>query len=308
MAGGRNLMSKAYCALAMAAAIAACTPEENVSNAAPDPVAAANVEAPPPLLESWVPWNEPQAPFRIAGDLYYVGAKNVSAYAVKTPDGIILIDTGFAQTLPQIEANLKTLGMDIADVKIILNSHAHADHASGIAALKAKTGAQLVASEADAALMAAGGRGDFTWGDDLAYPRVQADRIIGDRQTVELGGTTLTAQLTPGHTKGCTTWTMRAGDADVVFLCGTSAPGYDLVDNAAYPAIAEDYARSFDRMASLPCDIALAGHIEMTGLAEKAEKNAFIDPAGCRKTIADARTAFEKELARQRAGGAPQRM
>ncbi|WP_182466815.1 subclass B3 metallo-beta-lactamase [Sphingomonas gilva] len=289
----------------MLAATAACTPEGELANAAPGPADVAQIEAPQPLLESWVPWNAPQRPFKIAGDLYYVGAKNVSAYAVKTPDGIILIDTGFAQTLPQIEANLKTLGMDISDVKIILTSHAHADHVGGVAALKAKTGARLVASEADAALMAAGGRGDFTWGDDLAYPRVRADRIVGDRETVELGGAVLTAHVTPGHTKGCTTWTMKAGGADVVVLCGTSAPGYDLVDNAAYPGIAEDYAASFDRMASLPCDIVLAGHIETIGLAEKAASGALVDPAACKKTIADARAAFEKELARQRAGGAP---
>lgn len=304
-------MSKAYCAFAMMAAIAACRPAENITDAAPERASVAEVEAPQPLLDSWVPWNEPQAPFRIAGDLYYVGAKNVSAYAVKTPEGVILIDTGFAQTLPQIESNLKTLGMDVGDVKIILTSHAHSDHVGGVAALKAKTGAQLVASEADAALMAAGGRGDFTWGDDLVYPRVQADRMVSDRQTVELGGAVLTAHLTPGHTRGCTTWTMRAGDADIVFLCGTSAPGYDLVDNAAYPEIVRDYARSFERMASLPCDIVLAGHPESIGLAEKAASgraDAFVDPAGCKKTIGDARAAFEKELARQQAGGAPKEM
>ncbi len=304
-------MSKAYWLLGLLVATAACTPEENVSNGAPEPAALAAVEAPQPLLASWVPWNQPVAPFRIASDLYYVGAKNVGAYAVKTAEGVILIDTGFAQTLPQIEANLKTLGMDVADVKIILTSHAHADHVGGVAALKAKTGAQLVASEADAALMAAGGRGDFTWGDDLAFPRVRADRIITDRETVELGGTTLTAQITPGHTKGCTTWSMRAGEADVVILCGTSAPGYDLVDNAAYPGIAEDYARSFDRMATLPCDIALVGHPETLGLAEKAaagRADAFIDPARCATYIADERAAFEKELARQRAGGVPKEM
>jgi metallo-beta-lactamase class B len=300
-------MSKAYCALAMAAAIAACTPEENVSSAAPDPVMVANVEAPQPLLESWVPWNAPQAPFQIAGDLYYVGAKNVAAYAVKTPEGIILIDTGFAQTVPLVEANLKTLGMDIADVKVILNSHAHSDHAGGIAAAKAQTAAQLVLSKADAELMAAGGRGDFTWGDDLTYPRATADRIIADGETVELGGTVLTAHVTPGHTKGCTTWTMQAGGKNVVILCGTSAPGYDLVDNAKYSQIAEDYRRSFSAMAALPCDIGLVGHPESIGLAEKAAKggaDAFVDPAGCKKIIADARAAFDEELARQQAGGA----
>lgn len=300
-------MSKAYWLLGLLAATAACTPEEEIANAVPAPVNVAQVDPAPPLLDSWVPWNEPQAPFRIAGDLYYVGAKNVAAYAVKTPEGIILIDTGFAQTVPQIEANLKTLGMDIADVKFILNSHAHSDHAGGIAAAKAQTGAQLVLSKADAELMAAGGRGDFTWGDDLAYPRATADRIIADGETVELGGAVLTAHVTPGHTKGCTTWTMQAGGKNVVILCGTSAPGYDLVDNVKYPQIAEDYRRSFRAMAALPCDIGLVGHPESIGLAEKAAKggaDAFVDPAGCKKTIADASAAFDKELARQQAGGA----
>jgi metallo-beta-lactamase class B len=299
-------MSKAYWLLGLLAATAACTPEEEVANAAPVSGNVAQVDPAPPLRDSWVPWNEPVAPFRIAGDLYSVGAKNVAAYAVKTPAGIILIDTGFAQTVPQIEANLKTLGMDIADVKIILNSHAHADHAGGIADVKARTGAQLVLSKADAELIAAGGKGDFTWGDDLAFPRATADRIIGDRETVELGGAVLTAQITPGHTKGCTTWTMRSGGKNVVILCGTSAPGYDLVDNPNYPRIAEDYRASFDRMASLPCDIALAGHPEMLGYAAKVKRGDFTDPAGCKAYITDARAAFEKELARQQAGGAPE--
>jgi metallo-beta-lactamase class B len=292
MVGWRVYMSKAYWLLGLLAATAACTPEEEIANAVPAPGNVAQVE--------------PQAPFRIAGDLYYVGAKNVAAYAVKTPEGIILIDTGFAQTVPLVEANLKTLGMDIADVKIILNSHAHSDHAGGIAAVKARTAARLVLSKADAALMAAGGKGDFTWGDDLAYPRATADRIIADGETVELGGAVLTAHVTPGHTKGCTTWTMRSGGRNVVILCGTSAPGYDLVDNAKYPQIAEDYRRSFATMAALPCDIVLAGHPEAIGLAGKAAKgaDAFVDPAECKTVIADARAAFDKELARQQAGGA----
>lgn len=298
-------MSKAYWLLGLLAATAACTPEEEIANAAPAPGNVAQVDPAPPLRDDWLPWNEPVAPFRIAGDIYYVGAANVAAYAVKTPKGLILIDTGFSQTVPQIEANLKTLGMDIADVKIILNSHAHSDHAGGIAEVKAKTGAQVAMSKRDAEAMAAGGRGDFSWGDNLTYPRATADRIITDGETVDLGGTVLTAHVTPGHSKGCTTWTMQAGGKNLVFLCGTSVPGYDLVDNPKYPGIVEDYRRSFDTMAALPCDIVLVGHPGGINLMGKAKTGKFVDPAGCKTYIADARASFEKELARQQAGGAP---
>ncbi len=145
-------------------------------------------------------WNRPAAPFRIAGNLYYAGAEGVSSFPIVTPAGSILLDGGLPESAPQIEKNIAALGFRLADVKYPLNSHAHFDHAGGLAQLKRDSGAQLIASRADAAVIAAG------QGRDL--PAVRVDRVVADGGKVELGGAVMTAVLTPGHTKGCTTWTM----------------------------------------------------------------------------------------------------
>lgn len=148
-------------------------------------------------------WNHPVKPYRVIGDIYYVGAAEVTSFLITTPEGHILLDSGFAETVPQIKQNIAQLGFRLQDVKILLNSHAHFDHAGGLAELKTLTGAKLMASEADAALLARGGKGDFHFGDRLAYAPLNTDRILHDGDRVELGGVTMTAHLTPGHTKGC---------------------------------------------------------------------------------------------------------
>src|SRR4030095_15706394 len=157
-------------------------------------------------------WNQPVKPFRIAGNLYYVGASDLSSLLIITPQGHILLDSGLVETEPQIQQNVAKLGFRLEDVKVLINTHAHYDHAGGLALLKRLTGATLMASEADAALLAAGGKGDPNFGDTLAYEPVKVDRILRDGDKVELGGVTLTAHLTPGHTKGNTTWTMTVND------------------------------------------------------------------------------------------------
>nr|AIA13504.1 BJP_beta_lactamase [uncultured bacterium] len=259
-------------------------------------------------------WNRPVEPFRIIGNIYYVGATEVSSFLITTPKGHILLDSGFAETVPLIQANLKKLGFKIEDVKILINSHAHYDHAGGLADLKELTGAKLMTSEADATLLANGGKGDFQWGDDLSYKPVKADRVLRDNDKVELGGVTLTARLTPGHTKGSTTWMMKVNEAgkqfDVIFVGSTSAPGYKLVDNPKYPGIVADYTYTFRLLKSFHCDVFLGPHGSFFALLDKAgrlkqgeQNNPFIDPKGYREFLEESEKDFLEQLEKQRQAG-----
>jgi len=262
-------------------------------------------------------WNQPFPPFRIIGNIYYVGANEITSFLITTPKGHILLDGGFAETAPQIEANIRKLGFKLEDVKVLLNTHAHIDHAGGLAELKRATKAIVMASAADAPMLAAGGHGDFFFGDRLAFPPVVVDGIVRDGGVVSLGGMNLTAHVTPGHTRGCTTWTMNVQDADklysVVFICSvTVLLGSHLVNNAAYPQIAEDFARTFHTLTSLPCDVFLGSHGSFFDLEEKrkaqrlgAETNPFIDPGGYREAVKRWQERFETELARQLAQASP---
>jgi metallo-beta-lactamase class B len=256
-------------------------------------------------------WNQPVKPFRIVGNLYYVGASDITSYLIVTPQGHILLDSGLAETVPQIQQNVVQLGFHLQDVKILINSHAHYDHAGGLATLKRLTGAELMTSDADAALLAAGGKGDPNFGDTLAFEPVTADRILRDGDKVELGGVTMVPRLTPGHTKGNTTWTMTVDEGgkryNVVFAGSTSVPGYKLVDNPNYPEIVADYERTFQILKSLPCDIFLGPHGNFFDLTKKsklleqgAKTNPFIDPDGYKFFIEDTEKTFRKELERQR--------
>lgn len=255
-------------------------------------------------------WNQPIKPFRIIGNVYYVGASDVTSFLITTPKGHILLDSGFAETVPQIKENIKALGFRSGDIKILINGHAHYDHAGGLAGLKELTKAKLFASRDDAVLLASGGKGDPNFGDDYAYTPVRADKILRDGDTVKLGGVILTARLTPGHTKGCTTWTMKVSDGgksyDVVFVGSTSAPGYKLVDNARHPNIAEDYERTFRLMKKLPCDVFLGSHGRFFGLREKIallaenpKQNPFVDPEGYRNFLKQAEENFREQLKKQ---------
>ena len=256
-------------------------------------------------------WNQPVKPFRMIGNIYYVGASDVTSYLIVTPKGLILLDGGFAETAPQVESNIQALGYKLRDVKVLLNSHAHDDHAGGLAELKRATHASFAASAADAALIAKGGKDDFSFGDRHLYPPVQADRILKDGDTVELGGTTLTAHLTPGHTKGCTTWTMWVTEAgaphNVVFLCSVSILDYPLVNNPKYPGIADDFTHTFATLKSLPCDVFLGAHgryYDLKGKIARLQKhepgNPFIDPQGYKDFVAAGETTFKQALEAQR--------
>ncbi len=258
-------------------------------------------------------WNEPVKPFRIIGHVYYVGVAGVTSFLITTPQGHILLDGGFPETAPRIEKNIAALGFRIQDVKVLLNSHAHYDHCGGLAELKRLSGAQMVASRSDAEVLESGGRVSFEGWKNSGFPPVKVDRVIADGETVQLGDVTLTAVLTPGHTKGCTTWTMPVTDSGkthhVVFYCSTTVPGYQLVNNLKYPQIVSDYQGSFAKLRQLPCDVFLAPHGSFFHLDEKRARmakggaNPFIDPAEFREFLAQSEQDFDRELKKQQGAG-----
>jgi metallo-beta-lactamase class B len=214
-------------------------------------------------------------------------------------------------------ANVEALGFDPRRIKLLLGSQAHEDHAGAFAAIKKRAGALMLASRADAALLERGGRGDFHFGDRLTFPPVKVDRIVGDGERVTLGDVTITAHLTPGHTKGCTTWTMNARDKGrsyaALFVCGPTVPGYRLTGNRFYPGIVRDYERSFATWRRLPCQLFLGAHGSYFGLERKrglmceGRPNPFVDPAGCGAFLAQAEEAFRDQVRQERAGAGPAR-
>ncbi len=261
-------------------------------------------------------WNQPVEPFRIAGNIYYVGASDITSYLITTPKGHIVIDSGFVETVPQITANIAKLGFKVADVKYLLNSHAHYDHAAGLAELRRLTKAKLLVSEPDRDLLANGGKGDPNFGDRFPFEGVSADETFRDGKKIKVGGVTLTANITSGHTRGCTTWTTETEEKGrrltAIFVCSTSAPGYNLVQNEKYPNIYEDYLKTFDRLERLTPDIFLGSHGAIFRLQEKIERmrageNPFIDPSGYRKYLKDSRSAIESTYKRQSAASSQNR-
>jgi metallo-beta-lactamase class B len=265
-------------------------------------------------------WTTPLPPFRIADNLYYVGSRDLAAYLVVTPAGNILINANLPSSPPQIKASIEQLGFRWKDTKILLTGQAHFDHAGGFAEVLRETHAQSMVMEYDADVVASGGRSDFLHasGSVPTYPPAHVDRILHDGDTVTLGGTTLTAHRTAGHTRGCTTWTMRVhipGDPadtlrNVVIVGGyTMWSDFRLVDTpghpASYPGIADDFRHTFALYKSLPCDIFLADHGEHFGLLDKLARmpregdEVWIDPQGYRATIEAGERSFEKYLAEQ---------
>ena len=245
--------------------------------------------------------NQPREPFRIMGNLYYVGASDVTSFLITSPQGHIVLDGGFAETASQILANIRKLGFDPKDVKWLLNSHAHRDHAGGLAALKRATGAKVAASGADARLLERGGGADPDFGNRYLFPAVRPDRILQDGDTVVIGDTVMTAHLTPGHTHGCTTWTMPVQQDgrtyQAVFVCSTS------VMAARVAPLAGDYERTFRILRALPADLFLASHGSMFGLEDKARRlragaspNPFLDRQGYLNYLDHSEAEFRKRL------------
>jgi metallo-beta-lactamase class B len=257
--------------------------------------------------------NEPLAPFKIADGLYYVGASDYASYLIVTKAGLIVIDGGDAPTGHQVVGNIRTLGFDPANIKILLNTHQHFDHAAGLAELKraAAKDVKFYASAKDGAVVAAGGKGDpLLKGARFEYEPVKPDVIVGDGDKVSLGGWTLTAHLTGGHTAGCTTWTFPVTVAGKVRqaldLCSASVlPGYKLGKTETYPGQTADYQKSFAFWRSQPCEVFIASHGKFYGLQAKraaldaGKADAFVDPAGCKAFVDRAEAAFSAELKKQ---------
>ena len=264
-------------------------------------------------------WTTPFPPFRIAGNIYYVGSADLASYLITTPQGLILINSSFDANVPLIQKSVAQLGFQFKDIKILLISHAHNDHCAGAAQIIKLTGAKYFVMDGDVPVVESGGNADFDYGakSENWYPPAHVDRVLHDGDTVSLGGTVLTAHKTAGHTKGTTTWTLDepgipsvdAGRSLHVVIVGSPNvnPGYKLVNNKTYPEIATDYAHGFQVLKSLPCDIFLGAHGGYFDLKEKyprykaGDRDAFIDPEGYKAYIADRQQAFEDELKRQRA-------
>ena len=258
-------------------------------------------------------WMKPVQPFRLLGNIHYVGANGISAFLLTTPAGHVLLDSGPVEMLPRLERNVEALGFHLADVKLLLNSHAHYDHCGGFAEVKRRTGARLVASEADGAQMERGGRGDFAYGDDYPFEPVTPDQHIADGERVELGGLSLTATLTPAHTRGCTTWSTRVEEAgrtyDVVFVCGVTVAPFKLTNNPVYPAVAADARRSIARLRSMHADVMLAAHgfwFDLTGKAARLARarqtgagNPFVDAGQLGRHLDELERDLDDALAAQ---------
>jgi metallo-beta-lactamase class B len=243
-----------------------------------------------------------------------VGSKGLASYLITTPKGHILINSDLEASVPLLQDSIARLGFKIADVKVLLISHAHWDHDAGSAAIKKLTGASYMVMDGDVPVVESGGKTDFQYNTkpEWLYPPTKVDRVLHDGDEVKLGGTTLVAHLTPGHTRGCTTWTMKVSDGgkqlDAVIIGSPNVnPGYKLVGNALYPKIADDYRRMFKVLGELRCDLFLGAHGGYFGLADKFPRlkpgapNPFIDPDGYKKFVAQKDQEFHQELDKQTA-------
>jgi metallo-beta-lactamase class B len=261
-------------------------------------------------------WVNPFPPHRVMGNIYYVGSEGLASYLITTPQGNILINSSLEQSVPLIQASIEKLGFKFSDTKILLISHAHWDHCAGSAKVKAMTHAKYMVVAEDVPVVESGGKKDFRYGTESGswYPAAKVDRVLHDGDEVKLGDVLLVAHKTAGHTKGCTTWTMKVRDDksgktyNVVIVGSPNVnPGYKLVNNAEYPQIAQDYEHEFEVLKSLQCDVFLGAHGAYYDLAAKYPKlntgseNPFIDPAGYKAYIADRESAFQEELKKQEA-------
>ena len=260
------------------------------------------------------------APFpahHVIGNIYFVGSNSLGIYLITTPEGHILVNAGLAESVPGIQKSVETLGFKFSDVKILLISHAHYDHDAGAARIKELTGAKYMVMDADVRVVESGGKEDFFYGQrkEFLYPATKVERVLHDGDTVSLGGVVLTAHLTAGHTKGCTTWTMKAQEGgksyDVVIVGSPNVnEGYKLVGNAVYPQIASDYEHGFQVLKALHCDVFLGAHGTYYGMEAKYARikdggaNPFIDPDGYKDYVNEREQAFRAELAKQKAAAA----
>lgn len=259
----------------------------------------------PGIVSAQSDWDEPFPPHRIADRLYYVGSKGLASYLVTTSQGHILINSSFERTLPIIRSNIEQLGFKFADIKILLGSHAHSDHVEGHGLIKELTKARVEVMRGDDQVIASGGKGQYLYRE--GWRPCAVDRVLKDGDTVTLGEATMTARHTPGHTRGCTTWTMQVTDGgkplNVVIIGSPNVnPGYQLITNRDYPEIAEDFVKTFRLLKALPCDIFLGAHGNYYGMEAKVARlqkdpksNPFIDPEGYRAYVENRYQAFREK-------------
>jgi metallo-beta-lactamase class B len=256
-------------------------------------------------------WTAPFEPFRLIGNIYYVGTDGIAVYVIKTSDGLILMDTAVPQVTGMIKDNIAKLGFKVADIKYILNSHAHFDHTGGFAELKKETGAQLIAGERDKPLL----EGGYYPGDekdtDISFTPVKVDRAVKEGDKVTLGDATLIAHDTPGHTPGCTSWEMTAKegdkDRDVLFFCSGTVALNRLVGEPTYPGIVDDYRATFAKAKAMKIDVLLGPHPEVYGMQAKRAQmkdgapNPFVKPGELATYVSGLEQDFDKQLAKQTA-------
>ena len=262
---------------------------------------------------SWPPpeWSQPTAPFRVVGQIYYVGTQGIAAYLIRTNDGLILLDGGLEHSAHDVERSVRQLGFDLHDIKIMIATHAHWDHAGALAKLKRDTGATFLSSAKDRQAYETGKAPSEISGGTTPFPPVKVDQLLVDGQPVRLGDTAITPLLTPGHTPGCTSWMMTVSEEgkplDVALLCSLSVAGNKLVSNRGYPAIVTDFRETFARLRRLQADVVLTSHPERANIIGRAQDRdagnakAFIEPSLLPEILGESEAAFEKELKKEEA-------
>jgi metallo-beta-lactamase class B len=270
--------------------------------------------ASPGLAQNPPEWTRPFPPFRIVGNIYWVGSYDLATYLITTPQGNILINTGVGDTAKQIKASVEQLGFRLADTKILTATHGHFDHVAGMAELKRMTGARLIVSEQDKELLESGGKADFRFGDTpgARFEPVNVDGTFKDSDTISLGGTVLTAHHHPGHTKGATSFTLDVQDGGktyrvVIANMASINPGVTVSGMPKYPGIGEDYARTFKAQKDMPIDVWLASHASQFHLHDKYKPgdsynpDRFVDPQGFKAAVEELEKTYRAQLARERA-------
>jgi metallo-beta-lactamase class B len=259
-------------------------------------------------------WTRPFPPFRIIGNIYWVGSYDLSTYLITTPQGHILINTGIGDTAQQIKASVETLGFAMRDVKLLTATHGHWDHVAGLADLAKMTGAAVLSSAPDKELLESGGKADFRWGDtpSARFAPVTVNRTFTDGETIALGGTTLTAHLHPGHTKGATSFTTEVRENGkpyrvIIANLGSINPGVRVTGMPGYPGIEQDYARTFKAQKAMAIDVFLASHASQFGLHTKYKPgdgynpDRFVDPAGFLEAVSGLEKTYLAQVAKERA-------
>ena len=254
-------------------------------------------------------WTKPTEPFKVIGNIYYVGTNGLAMYLITTPQGHILIDTGVPEVTSQIKSSIEKLGFKVADIKYILNTQAHFDHTGGFAEIKKESGAQLVAGARDKPLIEGGYYPGQESTVELKFPPAKVDRAVKEGDTVSVGDVTITAHDTPGHTPGCTTWTMNVKDGNdarsVIFFCSATIALNKLVSNPTYPGIIDDYKKTFAWARGVNAEVFLAPHPEMYGMEAKRAKiseggpNPFVKPGEFNEYAAGMEKSFDEGLAKQ---------